>query len=575
MASQETQDLYWVPEERPGGQRQRGVNGNSGGYCDRTGIYRSLLHLAPHHRPPPHLHTAEFVLSHFPHPDHAHASFALVDSALDRCLTYADLRRSVRSLAAALHHGLGVRKGDVVLLLAPNSYLYPPTCLALLSLGAVLTTANPLLTAAEVAKQARDSAAKLVVCSPDLRHKLRDLFDAPLLLTHRDAAEDSVVSVEELMEGGEPSEAPAPEIRRSDTAAVLYSSGTTGANKGCVLTHGNLVAIVNLLRWTAATKTLARPGDVFLAFLPMFHVYGLAFFALGLFATGATVVTMPRFDFDAMLSAVEKYGVTNLPSVPPVVLALVKRDATARYDLSTLRRVGCGAAPLSGEVAEGFRAKFPWVQLRQGYGLTETAGAATFFPSAEESRSRPSSAGVLFPGFEARVVEVGTGAAMPPGREGELWLRSDTVMKCYLGNEEATAGAIDSEGWLRTGDLGYFDEQGYLYVVDRIKELIKHNGYQVAPAELEALLLTHPDVLDAAVVPEEAEDVGQIPVAFVVRAADSQLTGKQVIQFVAEQVAPFKKVKKVSFISSIPRSAAGKILRKELIAQVKRSASKL
>ncbi|XP_068647100.1 4-coumarate--CoA ligase-like 7 [Aristolochia californica] len=570
MASQDV----WNPEEESS-QRQR--SDPRSGYCHRSGVYRSLLHLAPHHRHPNdlHLHTTNFVLSHFPHPDHAHSKLALVDSAVGRRLTYADLRRSVLSLAAALHHGLGLRKGDVVLLLAANSYLYPPTCLAVLSVGAVLTTANPLYTSAEIAKQVRDSAAKLIVCSPDLHDKLLSI-DVPVVLTHRHPHDDDKrwISIEEMIEGGEPLDAPVPKIRQSDPAAVLYSSGTTGVNKGCVLTHGNLIAIVNLLRWTAETETLVAPGDVFLAFLPMFHIYGLAFFALGLFTTGATVVTMQRFDFDAMLEAVQKYGVTNLPSVPPVILALVKKD-TAQYNLSSLRRVGSGAAPLGKEVADGFRAKFPWIQLRQGYGLTETSGAATFFVSAKDSRARPSSVGVLFPGFEAKVVEEDSGVAMPPGRKGELWLRSGTVMKCYHGNEEATAGAIDSEGWLRTGDLGYFDEHGFLYIVDRIKELIKHNGYQVAPAELEALLVTHPHILDAAVVPEEAEDVGQIPVAFVVRAADSQLTEKQVIQFVANQVAPFKKVKKVSFINVIPRSAAGKIMRRQLMTQIKHSASKL
>ncbi|CAN1238579.1 Probable CoA ligase CCL5 [Linum grandiflorum] len=276
----------------------------------------------------------------------------------------------------------------------------------------------------------------------------------------------------------------------------------------------------------------------------MFHIYGLAFFALGLLTLGIKTVLMPKFDLKSMLQSIEKHRINNLPAVPPVILGMVKFADQLGFDLSSLRRVGTGAAALSGELGEEFRRRFPWVELRPGYGLTESCGATTMFAGDEEAKRRPEGCGRLLPCFEAKVVDAETG---------------------YLRNEEATAEAVDSEGWLRTGDLCYFDGEGVLYVVDRIKELIKHNGYQVAPAELEAILLKHPQVMDAAVIPIKDAASGEIPMAYVVRAS-AGLTEDQVIEFVAAQVAPYKKVRKVAFIDTIPKSAAGKILRKTLIS---------
>ncbi|CDO99816.1 unnamed protein product [Coffea canephora] len=409
-----------------------------GGFDPQAGIYHSLHKLkGTNQKIPirPNLDTAAFVLSQFPPAGQAEKLVALIDSATNQRVTYAQLKLSIYKLATGLYHGLGVKKGDVIFVLSPNSLLYPTICLAVLSIGAVLTTANPLNTASEIAKQVRDSGTNLAISTPEEADKLLPT-GVPTLLTSR--SKDARPAL-------------------SDTAVILYSSGTTGASKGVEITHSNLMYIVILLRWSAEVSSSL--DDVFLCFLPMFHVYGLAFFALGLLA------------------------------FPPVILALV--------------------------------------------------------------------------------VDVETGVALPPFRKGELWFKSPAVMKGYLGNQEATAATINADGWLQTGDLGYFDEDGCLYIVDRVKELIKHNGYQVAPAELEATLLSHTDILDAAVVPLDDEEAGQIPIAYVVKAANSELTEDQVIQFVASQVAPYKKVRKVSFIDAIPKSAAGKILRKDLVSQGK------
>ncbi|OAY67058.1 4-coumarate--CoA ligase-like 5 [Ananas comosus] len=503
------------------------------GFCRRSSIYRSLHRLGPRHRIPADLalDAATFVLSLFPSPGIADDKPAFIDSVTGRCLTFSHVRCSALSLAAALHHGLGLRRGDVVLVLSPNSVLYPAIILGVLAAGAVITTANPLNTAAEVARQARDSGAVFAIVAPEEAHKAA-AADIPILLTTRSPDSDGPLSAEELMEDGDPMAAPHPETAQSDVAAVLYSSGTTGPSKGVVLTHGNLIAITAMVRWVAEASVPARDSvDVYLGFVPMSHIYGLAFFALGLPAAGATTVVMPRFELGAAMAAVAAHGVTNIPAVPPVVSAIARYGGSGSgYDMSGLRRVGTGAAALGAAAGREFRRKFPWVELREGYGLTESGGAATFAVAAKAG-----AVGRLLPGMEAKVV--GPAAEeLGPGMRGELWLRGPTVMKGYLGNEEATAEALVGDGWLRTGDLVYVDQDGYLYVVDRLKELIKHNGYQVAPAELEALLLTHTHIVDAAVVPLEDEETGQVPMAYVVKSPQSGLTTDGVIQFIASQV---------------------------------------
>lgn len=455
---------------------------NSSGYNSRTGIYHSLVSLGTKHEIPtnPELNTANLVLSHFPHADLADAKIAFIDSATDQRVSYGELRRSIYSLASALFHGLEVKKGDVVFVLSPNSILYSTICLAVLSVGAILTTANPLNTESEIAKQVHDSGAKLAISAPEELHKLVQT-GIPTILTSR-PSDKNMLSVEELIEGcyDSPELFPHVSVAQSDTAAILYSSGTTGVSKGVVLTHANLISIMKLLSWSADVS--ASQDDVFLAFIPMFHIYGLVFFGLGLLSVGVTTILMQKFDFQAMIIAIQKYKVNNLPAVPPVIHGLVKSASKIGCALSSLRRVGSGAAPLSKEMAQEFRKVFPWMELRQGYGLTESCGATSFFASDKDAKAHLGSCGKLIPTFCAKVVDTETGKPLPPLKEGELWLKSPTIMKGYLGNVEATTATVDSEGWLRSGDLGYIDENGFVHVVERIKELIKHKGYQVLKA---------------------------------------------------------------------------------------------
>ncbi|KAK3439790.1 hypothetical protein EUGRSUZ_B00139 [Eucalyptus grandis] len=358
---------------------------------------------------------------------------------------------------------------------------------------------------------------------------------------------------------------PPSRVEQSDPAAILFSSGTTGKVKGVLLSHRNLIALLAGLYHLREEQDESeqQPHPVSLFTLPLFHVFGF-FMLVRAFAFGETAVLMERFDFVGMLSAIEKYRVTYMPVSPPLIVAFVKSEIAGKYDLSSLQVLGCGGAPLGKEVADRFKEKFPHVEIIQGYGLTETCGGATRTLGPDEA-SHHGSVGRIAENMEAKIVDPTTGDPLPPGQRGELWLRGPTIMKGYVGDDKATAETIDSNGWLRTGDLCYIDSKGFLFIVDRLKELIKYKGYQVPPAELEHLLHSNPDIADAAVIPYPDEEAGQIPMAFVVRKPGSNITESQVMDFIAKQVAPYKKIRRVAFISSIPKSPAGKILRRELV----------
>ncbi|XP_073122426.1 probable CoA ligase CCL5 [Henckelia pumila] len=497
---------------------------------------------------------------------------AFIEAATGRQLTFADVWRAVESVAASLSQDYAIRKGHVVLLLTPNSVYFPIVCLAVMSLGAVITTANPLNTSGEISKQIADSNPVLAFTIPQLLPKIAG-SNLPVVLLGSDVTAsrnnpDSgnlriVASIEEMMRR-EPSPTRVKErVNQDDTATLLYSSGTTGASKGVVSSHRNLISMVQ----TVVNRfRLDEENSTFICTVPMFHIYGLVAFATGILASGSTVVILSKFELDEMLAAIQKYSATHLPLVPPILVALVNNHETIRkkYDLSSLHSVLSGGAPLSKEVIEGFVEKYPRVTILQGYGLTESTGIGASTDSLEESR-RYGTAGMLSPRMEAKIVDPESGAALPVNRTGELWLRGPCIMKGYFSNEEATASTLDSDGWLRTGDLCYIDEDGFVFVVDRLKELIKYKGYQVPPAELEALLLTHPEIADAAVIPFPDKDVGQFPMAYVVRKTGSTITQSGIMDFIAKQVAPYKRIRRVAFATSIPKNQSGKILRKDLI----------
>ncbi len=332
-----------------------------------------------------------------------------------------------------------------------------------------------------------------------------------------------------------------------------YSSGTTGLPKGVMLTHRNLVANLTQTQATLATGA----DDVLIAVLPFFHIYGqTVIMNLGLRA-GATIVTMPRFDLEQFLSLIEHRAVTRAYVVPPIALALAKHPAIDEADLSSLELIMSGAAPLGSELADQV-AKRVGCPVMQGYGMTETSPVTHLVPP-DQSEGRGGKIGMPLPDTEARIVDPESG---DDAERGELWIRGPQVMKGYLNNAEATADTIDGDGWLHTGDVAEVDDEGHFEIVDRLKELIKYKGFQVPPAELEALLLTHPKVTDAAVIGIPDDEAGELPKAFVV--AGDDVTDEEIMEFIAGQVSPQKRVRLVERIGEIPKSASGKILRRVL-----------
>ncbi|MEB8339791.1 4-coumarate--CoA ligase family protein [Streptomyces endophyticus] len=486
---------------------------------------------------------------------------ALVDGVAGTTLSYAGLDRFHRKVAAGLADA-GVRKGDVVALHSPNTIAYPVAFYGATRAGASVTTVHPLSTPQEFARQLRDAGADWIVtitpfveaarAAAELAGGVREIFVC-------DPAGDSGHRSLMDMLG---TEAPEPRVAidpAQDVAALPYSSGTTGTPKGVMLTHRNIAT--NLAQLQPVLPT--GPGDRILAVLPFFHIYGLTALMNGPLRQGSTVVVLPRFDLDTFLAAIEKHRITHLYVAPPIVLALAKHPAVEGYDLSSLRHVISAAAPLDGELARACGSRLGLPPVGQAYGMTELSPGTHVVPY-DAKNPPPGAVGRLVPSTEMRIVSLDDPAKdVAPGEPGEVLIRGPQVMKGYLGRPDATADMIDPDGWLHTGDVGHVDEDGWLFVVDRVKELIKYKGFQVAPADLEAVLLTHEGIADAAVIGVPDDDGNEVPKAFVVR-ADPALGAADVLTYVAERVAPYKKIRRVAFIEGVPRAASGKILRREL-----------
>ncbi|CAD6249854.1 unnamed protein product [Miscanthus lutarioriparius] len=510
----------------------------------------------------------------------------LIAAATGRTYTYAETRLLCRKAAASLH-GLGVGQGDRVMILLQNSVEFVLTFFGASFLGAVTTAANPFCTPLEIHKQFRASGAKLIVTQSAYVDKLRhEAFprigtasdvggeddNALTVLTIDDAADtpEGCLAFWELVTPADDAALPEVSISPDDPVALPFSSGTTGLPKGVVLTHGGQVSNVAQQVDGANPNLYMREGDVALCVLPLFHIFSLNSVLLCALRAGAAVMLMPKFEMGAMLEGIQRWRVTVAAVVPPLVLALAKNPALEKYDLSSIRIVLSGAAPLGKELVDALRARVPQAVFGQGYGMTEAGPVLSMCPAfaKEPTPAKPGSCGTVVRNAELKVVDPDTGLSLGRNLPGEICIRGPQIMKGYLNDPEATARTIDVDGWLHTGDIGYVDGDDEVFIVDRVKELIKFKGFQVPPAELEALLIAHPSIADAAVVPQKDDAAGEVPVAFVVRAADSDIAEDAIKEFISKQVVFYKRLHKVYFTTAIPKSASGKILRRELRAKL-------
>jgi acyl-CoA synthetase (AMP-forming)/AMP-acid ligase II len=486
---------------------------------------------------------------------------AMADGITSRRITYRELMDQIRRTAAGLAKR-GIRKGDVVSIWAPNVPDWPTAFFGAVRIGAIVHTSNPVSTPEELAFQLTDGNAKILITVNALADKARAAIahtNKPIELIAFDES-PGLPTLASIMVDAEP-----PRVSidpANDLVALPYSSGTTGMPKGVMLTHRNVVAQLQQLE--AVEHDAEMPA--LLGVLPFFHIYGMVIIMMHGLMRGAVIVTMPKFEFEPFLKVLQDWPIVSAHIVPPIVVGLGKHPAVDNYKFPHLKFLFCGAAPLGPELTEAVEKRLK-IGIRQGYGMTE-ASPATHYTAA--GSQRPGTAGRLLPSTEGRIVDPATGMDAPTGERGEVWVRGPQVMKGYLNNPEATAITVDKEGWLHTGDIGIMDDDGYLTVVDRLKELIKVKGFQVAPAELESLLLKHPKIADVAVIPIADEESGEVPKAIVVPKAP--LTADEVINFLLPQVAHYKRVRQVAFVDAIPKSPSGKILRRVLVER-ERSAS--
>ncbi|CAK9325753.1 unnamed protein product [Citrullus colocynthis] len=530
-------------------------------------IFRSKLPdiYIPNHLP---LHTYCFEhLSQFQHRP------CLINGATGEVHTYAAVDLAARRVAAGLSK-IGVGQGDVIMLMLQNSPEFVFAFLGASFAGAISTTANPLYKPGEIARQAVTARAKVIITQAEFVEKVRGFaVENGVKILCTDSPPAGCFRFSEVMEADE-NEIPAVKINSNDVVALPFSSGTTGIPKGVMLTHKSLVTSVAQQVDGENPNVNLNSNDVIICVLPLFHIYSLNSVLLCGLRVGAAILILQKYDMSSLLHLIQTHKATIAPFVPPIVLDFAKNPDIHRYDLSSIRIVMSGAAPMGKDLEDTVKARLPNATLGQGYGMTEAGPVLSMCLAfaKEPFKVKSGACGTVVRNAEMKIIHPDTSVSLPRNHPGEICIRGCQIMKGYLNNKEATEKTIDKDGWLHTGDLGFIDDNDEIFIVDRLKELIKYKGYQVAPAELEALLTSNPNISAAAVIPMEDEAAGEIPVAFVVRSNGSKISENDIKKYISDQVIYYKKIRKVFFVDSIPIAPSGKILRKVLKAQLEAGA---
>ena len=477
----------------------------------------------------------------------------LIDGVDGRQFTASTFIDQVKRLAGGLL-SVGAVQGKTVALMAPNSPEYCVIFHAVAWAGGTITTLNPTYTSNEIHHQLQDSGADLLITIPEILNTAQQgiaLLEGVQICVIGEV--DGISSLSKFY--GAPLEQQVVVDLDRHSVVLPYSSGTTGLPKGVCLSHRNLVINVDQI----ATAAEFQQGETAAAFLPFFHIYGMTVMMNMHLACGGLLVTMPRFDLDLFLRLCQNHKSRRMWIVPPVALALAKHPVVDEFDLSQIDQVFSGAAPMGRELSDAVATRLN-CEMLQGFGMTELSPVSHVTPI---SGPRSGSSGLAVPNTQCRIVNPETGEGIAPGGEGELWIKGPQVMIGYLNNEKATQDTLTHDGWLKTGDVAIIDQDGYMFIVDRLKELIKYKGFQVAPAELEAILVAHPNIQDAAVIGKPDDEAGEVPVAFVIT-TDPAPNETQIKDYIASTLAHYKQIHKVHFVDDIPKSPSGKILRRLL-----------
>ncbi|WP_425038712.1 acyl--CoA ligase [Primorskyibacter sp. S187A] len=479
----------------------------------------------------------------------------MIDGITGQTVTGHALMDRIQRLAGGLT-ARGMGAGTVTALMASNCIDWVTAFHGAAYAGGTVTPVNPGYSNAELNRQLIDSGATVLITSPECFETAQagaEGTNVSEIIVMGDAPGGT--SLEAVM--GEPLQSQAPIDPAETVVAIPYSSGTTGLPKGVCLTHRDLV--VNIDQCVAAMPTIDA-GDTTIAVLPFFHMFGLTVVANVTLAQQGCLVTLPRFDLPRFLELIEEHRMPLLYVVPPIIVGLAKHPLVDAHDLSCVNTIVSGAAPLGEALAQAVTNRLGCAVL-QGWGMTEvTTVASCQFPDT----NRPGTVGLVFPNSEVRIVDTETGDDLPTGEPGELLVRGPHVMKGYLNRPDETARTLSADGWLSTGDVASLDTDGYLTLHDRLKELIKVNGFQVAPAEIEAVLLAHPEIADAGVVGRADAEAGERPVAHVALAPGASTNAEAITAFLRDRLASYKLPAEVHFVEAIPKSPSGKILRRLL-----------